>query len=122
MTADRLRLEILERAVEDDYQLHQIVWRLRTVLPEDCSMSECIERAAGHIEALMAEESVALFRREGAQGKAQALAPGEARRVLPLRRRWQPEHADDEHIVIGATAGGRRRYRRRRGKRGEVQA
>ncbi|PSQ76612.1 MAG: hypothetical protein BRD37_06560 [Bacteroidetes bacterium QH_8_67_23] len=120
MTADRLRLEILDLAAEDYYQLHEVAWRLRTVLSEDCSMSECIERAADHVKALLAEESVALFRREGAQGKEQALAPEEARRVLQSRRHWQPQHADEEQIVIGATAGGRRRYREQ--ERGEVQA
>ena len=119
MTADRLRLEILDLAAEDYYQLHEVAWRLRTVLP-DHSMGKCIERAADHVEALLAEESVALFRREGAQGKEQALAPEEARRVLQSRRHWQPQHADEEQIVIGATAGGRRRYREQ--ERGEVQA
>jgi hypothetical protein len=95
---------ILKLATEDFYPVWQVLWRLRTLLPNKTD-EDLRQLAIANVEALLDDGFIALYSRHGS---AQELTPlqfsAETRLALYSCNIWNPKN--DVQILVSATKEG----------------
>jgi hypothetical protein len=97
----------LELAVEDDYGLWEIIWRLRTLQPDLPAASlETLARSA--VLDLATQRFVDLFRMD--DPVREPLSASEAETILNRAQSWLPPNEQPHEYRIAATDAGKREY------------
>jgi hypothetical protein len=110
MKPSLIKQEVLGSAVEDYHNLYEIIWGLRSLLP-DKTEAELRQFAEREIRELLEKGHVALYRRTGSAGEAILLQPNKVEAALADETSWKvPPEADSEETLVGATDLGEAEY------------
>ena len=97
------RTAILELAVEDDYGLWEVLWRIKTIEPS-LPEAEAVEAARKTVTDLYDRGLVELGRRSGCAWEP--APPEEIRELLSTPASWEAPQSIDEGFFIRSTASG----------------
>ena len=110
MKPSLIRQEVLGSAVEDYHALYEIIWGLRSLLPNKTE-AELRRLAEREIRELLEKGHVALYRRTGPVAKVILLQPNEVEAVLNDETSWKvPLKPNSEETLVGATDSGAAEY------------
>ena len=101
--------KILELVVEDFFGLWEIVWHLRSLLPNSTD-SELRNIGESAVSKLISKGWVALYRRSSTGGQEKPVSPNEVFGILSDKESWKEPTSNSIHILIGATKEGEHAY------------